>query len=315
MASQKENFLGLEHRIHECKASEQGYCRKISGLRREISDINKEIDELNGSIKELELKVDEVHSSSHAGTLLKSNRRAELLAEQERLRSDSLRIVKEVETVDAAIRERSDLKQQVSRELLEIDKSIASHQHSISSIRQNGATSLHKYGESLDSAVMAMQHQKWNSTPIGPIGLLLSSPLGIHIRIKDGKWKRALDDIIGAHMSSFLVSTSDDREKLLQILQKHKCQNSIIVVSNSAIDVSSGEPHPNYTTALRILEVPLEASRGQFTEPSVRKALVILTGLEKCVLIEDRNRAQEEIKARPKNVDAIYTQQGRISLS
>lgn len=170
LASQREKFLGLEHRIQEYKASEQGYCRKVSNLKKEISDLDKEVDDLNASIKELELKVDEMHSNSHADMLLKNNKRAELFIEQERLRSESLRVVKEMEALDAAIRERSDLKQQVSKELLEADKSIALHQRSILSIQQTGAASLHKYGESLDNAVKIIKHQKWNSTPTGPIG-------------------------------------------------------------------------------------------------------------------------------------------------
>lgn len=135
------------------------------------------------------------------------------------------------------------------------------------------------------------------------------------MRATDKKWKNALEDIIGPHLNGFIVSSSKDRELLVRIFSKHNCNSPIVIIGNSPIDSSKGEPDARYLTALKALEVILLFYILQISNPLVRKTLIVLTGLERYILVHDRIKAQEEIKRHPPNVDAVYTYNGRFNVS
>lgn len=121
-------------------------------------------------------------------------------------------------------------------------------------------------------------------------------PIGIYLQLKNTKWRKTLSVILKNTLSDFLVFNREDKLKLKEIFKKHGAYFSIILPSKSKNEPIDYYDVRKYTVALNVLEI---------MHPKkylIMNHLIISTGLERILLIEDRVHAyrilREESKAR-----------------
>lgn len=137
----------------------------------------------------------------------------------------------------------------------------------------------------------------FHRTPVGPLGL--------HVQLKEAQWAMPIEALIGKELDAFIVKDSHDHDRLRGLMARHRIHAPIILMGSEApLDFSREEPPSQYMTALRALTI---------THPLVLKALVINTGLERAVLLPDRNAAKEALRRRATtNADSAFTNKERV---
>lgn len=264
----------------------------LKAMNAEFSQLRSQAAEINGKIKE---------EARRSG----SERKASL---QERLRELDL----EQPMVNGRISDEQKNEEALLKRCVEVDAQleglrsrrdeITRHAESLNKalVRAQGSKNdrVKAFGENMSAALSDIKrHSSTFSRP--PIG-----PAGLHIKLLDGSWSKAMEAILHSSVESFIVNDHLDRGKLQKILQRHNLHNPIVVLGfDGEIDISSGLPDPRFRTALSLLEID---------NAVVRKMLVILNQVECNVLIEDRHSAINVMKTSPTNVHAIYTRELRM---
>ena len=146
---------------------------------------------------------------------------------------------------------------------------------------------------------------QFHKNPIGPIGIYVQIPSGSE------RWTSAIEAHIGRELDHFLVHDHHDRERLLAIFRKvfpsSRFPGIIVVNFDSAVkhDIYSSRQavsslHPQAILLLDVLKISNE---------TVLKSLIINNGIERVILLEDRDAAIGimNLAPRPSVIDVIYT--------
>lgn len=137
------------------------------------------------------------------------------------------------------------------------------------------------------------QESRFREKPIGPVGL--------HIRLLQPVWSTILETQMGRLLSSYIVTSSQDRNLLSSKIDEMGIKDcNIYIANNHPLSTDGFEPDPQYNTVLRVIEIDNDL---------VRKQLIINQSIEQTVLIEDRQTAVNAMSegARPANVKQCYT--------
>lgn len=70
------------------------------------------------------------------------------------------------------------------------------------------------YGRGMPNILQAISRAKWTGPP--PLG-----PLGLHVKVKDSKWREVLRLGVGNLLGNFVVTNYKDRTQLKGILEKN----------------------------------------------------------------------------------------------
>ncbi len=130
----------------------------------------------------------------------------------------------------------------------------------------------------------------WRSKPIGP--------LGTHVKLKDMRWQRVLESVIGNTLNSFFVSNHQDRQRLKKIMDRVGCHSPIIIGADTLFDYSSGEPHADILTILRVIECDNEI---------VKRQLILSVHVERAALVDKRADGDRLMRTQPYNVQACFS--------
>lgn len=290
----------LQSRITELKtqiAAKNAQLRECDARRKEINETVKADretkEELEAKIAAEEAKEDDQHARQVRAqlgdledTLVSLNRELSQTVNQRKELEESIaELMAQLTRAQVAVDE-------ISSELRRDEGYLATAQAAF-------ANRLRAYGPTLPEAIAEIDAEAGSFTqkPIGPIGM--------YVNLRDQEWSLPMAAIIGSNLASFVCTSHPDRIRLQAILNRHRCRNHVIVISPTALDMSSGLPDSQYQTALDILQV---------NHPLVLKALVIMTGLERIVLMKNRAAAMHLIgNERPRNVDCAYTLTHRIT--
>ena len=274
--------------------------RKVQDLEQTSAEINGEVRRLRESLNSIQAKIDEELAKENDEVFTETK---QLLEEKEN----------EIVAQNKKLAEINEIKSQIATELNELGQQLASAKRMETELKRSldndesnladaqaaETDKLRAFGKTLPAAIQEINasSREFKYRPVGPIGA--------YVTLKDQKWALPLNAIIGSNLGSFIATSHEDRILLQKILRKHGCTNQIIVISPSPIDYSRGTPDPSYLTALNVLEIGNEL---------VKKALILMTGLERVVLSDDRPWAMNLIGVeRPHNVDSAYTLQHRIT--
>nr|WJN25126.1 DNA repair protein [Tranzscheliella williamsii] len=146
-------------------------------------------------------------------------------------------------------------------------------------------------GPNVPRLLKAIQDERgWNSPPLGP--------LGVHLKLKDMRWQRVLESVIGNALNAFFVSNHRDRQKLQSLMQRTNCRAMIFSGTTRLFDYTAGEPDANLLTILRVLECDNEI---------VKRQLITAVHIERAVLVEKRSDADRLMRNEHRNVQHCYT--------
>jgi chromosome segregation ATPase len=155
------------------------------------------------------------------------------------------------------------------------------------------------FGDKIPEVLKAIRStSSFSYKPVGPIGL--------HIKLRDLKWKFAMDAVIGAYMESFVVRNFEDQRLLKNILDKYGCNNQIIVLNEEKLYNTSGkEPHERFLTVKRAIECD---------DDLVMNVLMVQASIERVILIASEHEARSVMfkGSPPQNIDSCVTEDAGI---
>lgn len=275
-----------EQTLSELKMDAHSINREFGSLRSQLEDLNRRISE------EADKKSDSVQSH---------------------LRSRLTELERELVTINKEITDGRATEPGLATRLEDLQRrtaSINSKKQDVGRQLEGAKAALHTAEQSCGNRVLAYGPRmsealesicraasSFSKPPIGPVGL--------HIKLKDGKWALAMEAILHSNIESFIVNSHQDRVILQKILQKHSLMNPITVVRfDGAFDYSSGCPDRRYLTALSMLEIDND---------TVRKMLIIFCQVESTVLVEDWREGRLLARQRLRNISFIYTPDRKIN--
>lgn len=85
-------------------------------------------------------------------------------------------------------------------------------QETIHNLKAQANNRLAAFGQRMDLVMNAIARARWvHSKPIGP--------LGMHVKLKDMRYRDAFHQVIGSQLCQFAVRCSEDRQTMLDILK------------------------------------------------------------------------------------------------
>lgn len=268
-------------------------CENIS------KSINNDVTKLRSDLKEIEEKLEEESLQNNDE---EKRRKKEEIERLETELQNFIRKQKELEAYRSSkANETEDLEGQYDKakeKLSEANRSVKELVKDLDKAKSVVKDKINFFGDNITDVIEQIKRRskEFKYKPIGPIGM--------HVELTDLEWSRSMDAIIGNQLKSFITLDHDDKALLESILRSCNCQNPIINLSPAPIDIRGGEPDPRFLTALRVLKIDNE---------HVKKALIIFSGIEKIVLIDDRLEARRVISERLRNVDSVYTKTHRVT--
>ncbi|CAN8104975.1 unnamed protein product [Discula destructiva] len=125
-------------------------------------------------------------------------------------------------------------------------------------------------------------------------------PIGAHIQVSKPIWSPMLEKMFGDSLNGFVVTNKRDQQRLSSMMSRLRINKSPIFIGNPrSIDTTGNEPDQNFDTVLRTLKID---------DPLIRNQLIINARIEKTILIESQQYAEEVMikSSPPRNVAACY---------
>jgi len=281
----------LNQRIKVKQAEFQNIVNQAKEIEKSVSDAKRQGNRLQTKIDEEQRRIEE-------NTKEKREAQEKVVRDLERecgkleeahnkLKSEKDKLEQQV----AANREEAENFQTRSNEYKDTIRIL---EKQFSDLRRQKENNLRSYGDKIPEILAAIEKQgnKFNHPVVGPIGR--------HIKLKDKKWSKAMNSIIGGSLNQFMVQDFHDYNALLQILKAHNSQNPIVVRrGNTCPGVSQAMPDRKFTRVLDILEID---------EACVKALLIDTRQVEKIILIEKYDEARRVMfHDKPRNADTCYT--------
>lgn len=193
----------------------------------------------------------------------------------------------EVKIAEVAQRE-----EQASEHLRRLRDEFSMNDSRLAQLRESSHNRLAAFGgPKVPALLQAINSERgWRSRPIGP--------LGTHVKLKDMRWKKVLESVIGNNLNAFFVSNHGDRVRLKKIMDRVGVHSPIVIGAETLFDYSSGEPNPEITTILRVLDCDNEI---------VKRQLILAVHIERAALVEKRADGDRLMRTQPHNVQACFS--------
>ncbi|PWY97252.1 P-loop containing nucleoside triphosphate hydrolase protein [Testicularia cyperi] len=213
-------------------------------------------------------------------------RRRDELQEEEAEREEELREIDRKITDNAEREEVEALRQQQLRERYDAGDS---RLRAMMESSKNRITAFG--GPNVPALLRAIANETgWISKPLGP--------LGTHLKLRDMRWQRVVESVIGNTLNAFFVSNHSDRRRLKALMDRTNCNAMILSGKATLFDYSQGEPDASITTILRVLDCDNEI---------VKRQLILAAHIERAALVERRPDGDRLMRAEPRNVQHCFS--------
>jgi len=198
-------------------------------------------------------------------------------------------------------------------------------------LKKQKENALRTYGDNIPEFLNALEANRrlFSGEVVGPIGR--------HVRLKDQKWRSAIEAVIGNLLSNFIVQNWQDEKRLKEMLRKYgwypsphfsslsifrgslpkrneadlvpsstpssSSDNAIVTRDNwTPLDVRSAKPDRRFTTALDQLEIG---------HPVIEAMLIDIRNIEQTILLGTFDEAAKVVyREQPRNVMCAFILQG-----
>ncbi len=198
--------------------------------------------------------------------------RAEALEERQREANELRSGLSDLEEADRSAREA----EKDARAEADDDKR---HLTMLESTARNPLAAFGDYQQRLSDEV----HKASRSFSRKPVG-----PIGAHVTLRrkeDKRWGAALGEIVGRHLSNWIVATPADRAALLQIARKLRCDARLTIIIQKPRSRHNVRKPPNQTSMLDLLNVDDDACFN---------ALVDMARADVTCVFEDKAEAESK---------------------
>lgn len=177
----------------------------------------------------------------------------------------------------AAVQAKNEAETRVSAKQKEID----SKRQLFERLDRAGSDPLGGFHPKMKHLLDAIDNERgFREKPIGPLGMYMS--------LKKPQWSSIVEKFFGNKVNGFVVASHEDGKLLDRVIKRAGLSNvPYFVVPREKITIE--EPAANYDTMLRVLDIRNEAVRTQ---------LIIFSGIEQVVLIENLREANNVMAAR-----------------
>ena len=198
--------------------------------------------------------------------------RAEALEERQREANELRSGLADLEEADRAAREQ----EKDARAEADDDKR---HLSMLESTARNPLAAFGDYQQRLSDEVQKAS-RSFSRKPVGPIGAHVTLR-----RKEDKKWGVALGEIVGRHLSNWIVATPADRSALLSIARKLRCDARLTIIIQKPRARHNVRKPPSQTSMLDLLNVDDDACFN---------ALVDMARADVTCVFEDKAEAESK---------------------
>ncbi|KAF9505772.1 hypothetical protein BS47DRAFT_1306174 [Hydnum rufescens UP504] len=259
----------------QIKLTEQeDQAKKIRGNKRKAEE---EIKLLTDKIREEEQKLEDDLSGKRAELEKQILQVRERITENE---SSASRIDQQIQEAEQQVTEKEAALASLERAQRDDIHAHGEATKNVKAYQERLAGKFNAFGSNVPKILNAIANRQWRGDkPIGPIGT--------YVELINRKWVDVVKIAIGNHMSSWIVTDTDDFYPLKKILEETgNRQASIIVSKKDLFDYNQGEPPAEFTTILRILD---------FKDEFVKRVMINTAHIESTCVAETRKQADDSL--------------------
>ncbi|KAJ1029975.1 hypothetical protein NDA16_000888 [Ustilago loliicola] len=289
-------FSPLQQQYDELAAKEKDLSKQIKGFNSQERELNESIIDLNKGIERYEDQIrDETSKLAHEGKAHRQQleeERQDVQRQRQEVQDGLLDKEEQQRETDNKAIDIAQREEEQGQTLRRLQDEYQNNSSRLAQLRESTRNRLTAYGGPKVPALMqAINNERgWTSKPIGP--------LGTHVKLKDMRWQRVLESVIGNTLNAFFVSNHGDRMRLKNIMDRVGVYSPIIIGKEVLFDYTSGEPHPDITTILRVLDCDNEI---------VKRQLIMSVHIERAALVERRADGDRLMRTQPYNVQACFS--------
>ena len=343
LAEMEKKMENDSHLLEEVKKSSDEKKAQISAIRQEIElqneqkeQVMREINEYVTPLQEAQIQLQQTQRDfAHVQRIIQANRdsilqltnRMAKLADDEQKKLQLEQLHKDLKMNQEQLADTSSKIESMEGRKVEIQNSIQTVQssretlvHAIREVRETMrsleareaelkeiSNSLTKYGKSAVAIASRIATMRWESPVFYPVGEYISIQHGYE------EWQKAVEVFLHHFPTSAIVNlaTPRDREKLLALAEQCGVSNLNIISVDYDGELLLPENRLPQTVQPSILHVL------RFAKPVVKKAAIITTGLERCILCHDSNEVMSltgsgSNRSMPAHVHSIITIEGDV---
>eukprot|EP00941_MAST-03F_sp_MAST-3F-sp1_P002344 g2344.t1 len=264
----------VANRLQEQKRLERAITNKLKELKKEQSLKRNEVKRILKELNEVMAEVEEEND--------------ELLQEKVKLEKEIQMINEQSKILDQRISEADNIIYDMERKFAEAKKDVSWHREKYNNTskrlaalkrqsRGGGHSAAAVYGQNLPDLLKLIERNKrhFNRMPLGPLGL--------HIKLKDKQWGKAVEANVKQVLSSFVVHNNQDRKVFNKLRKQARCSFNEANVIMYNLDrprlelPASKIPSKEFLSVLDVLVLPNNL-------PVVRNILIDSCSSERVVL-------------------------------
>nr|WJN25121.1 DNA repair protein [Pseudozyma flocculosa] len=300
LETENNNFEGVLSPIQEQRGEltrkSKDLAQQIKAFNLQERELNDKIIDINRSIERYEDQIrEETAKLAHDG---KSRRhqleeeRQTVQRQRQELQDETLDKEEQQRELESKIAQASQREEDAVHQLQRLKDQYSTNGSRLAQLRESSRNRLTAFGgPKVPALLQAINSESgWRSKPIGP--------LGTHLKLKDMRWQRVLESVIGNNLNAFFVSNHNDRVRLKRIMDRIGVHSPIVIGAETLFDYSSGEPNHEITTILRVLDCDNEI---------VLRQLILAVHIERAALVERRADGDRLMRTQPANVQACFS--------
>ncbi|KAI0244699.1 Structural maintenance of chromosomes protein 6 [Massospora cicadina] len=297
-AAQRERETSCKAALQQLKASRIAALKGREDSQRTLDRINKDSKAKRTRIRELEASIAQEKAKAKQSSSIKLEQakvRIGKLEEEihglERTISEREQRLKEE---DVALSTLATQMQALDGERRQIMEKQSSCHRQLQEMQRSREDRLAAYGSAMPKVLSDIQKEsRWRDKPLGP--------LGRYLELSDPRWSNIVEQLLDKALTSFIVTSHEDRHILSAILNRNQCPSIIYVCNLDNFDYSGGEPDPRFVTILRTLT---------FKNELVKRQLIVANKIEQIILVDQRREGDALMNRAPHNVIGCYTKDG-----
>ncbi|RCH92677.1 Structural maintenance of chromosomes protein 6, partial [Rhizopus stolonifer] len=270
---------------------------KIKELKADLTEINhaikttKAAKQKHQELMQAETEKLEASSQLKRNEILQEINRCKQLIEHKAGKAKQFSI--EFEGLEEERKQAKETYQQMQHQLAEINQFKQRVESDIRKLEDQRGDELKAYGRRMPEVLQAIRSEtRWEKRrPVGP--------LGVHLSLQQPQYAEVIEAVLNKSLNAFVVESFRDKNLLFRILCRFEMRQIPIIVSDyDLFDYTEGEPDPQYMTVLRAIK---------FEDEWVKRQLINANKIEKILLMEDRQKADQVMYQKPKNIDLCFT--------
>ncbi|KAJ9476428.1 Structural maintenance of chromosomes protein 6 [Pseudozyma hubeiensis] len=289
-------FAPIQEEHAELVRKAKDLAQQIKAFNVQERELNDKIIEINRGIERYEDQIrEETTKLAHDGKSRRQqleDERQSVQRQRQELQDQTLDKEEQQRELEAKIAELIGLEDSHGQDLRRLQDEYGANGSRLAQLRESSKNRLAAFGgPKIPALLQAINSESgWRSKPIGP--------LGTHLKLRDARWQRVLESVIANNLNAFFVSNHADRMRLKKIMDRLGVHSPIIIGAETLFDYSSGEPHRDITTILRVLD---------FDNEIVKRQLILAVHIERAALVERRAEGDRLMRTTPANVQVCFS--------